>query len=59
MIAFRTVMRQPACIVGQGCSVLSLQGELGKPHRRKQAVLGQETIQHRLFQAGAALHGEN
>jgi hypothetical protein len=44
---------------------------LGKPHRRKQAVLGrkpggagaktrdQEAAQHRLFQADAALHGEN
>jgi hypothetical protein len=50
----------------QGCSVLGQQGELGKPHRRKQAVLGRKTSsvgpessQHRLFQAGAALRGEN
>ena len=43
----------------QGCSVLGWQGESVSRTAVKQAVLGQKAIQHRLFQAGAALRGEN
>ena len=32
-----------------------LEKRLPESHRRNKAVLGQEAIQHRLFQAGAAL----